>query len=446
VKKDLGFELAYQRGVQAAIWGMPAVSLASLRDATMRDLGAGHGDVVYMSGLPLPRHELLTASDEWPFVIVMLDLRRGPMVVEVPQASASGFSLSGSAVDAWMVPIVDIGMAGEDRGAGGRYLFVPPDASGYVPDGFFAVPSKTFDVYVSLRPVGDPPASLEERREYLQKIRVYEASPTSELPPHRYIDAHPRAWRTLPSYDITFFERLARTVEREPTQEKDAVMIGMLATLGIRKGVPFLPERRLARALEQAVTDARQQMEHYFETPGLGTAPYRPDGHWVTGNRTPHDGATFLVDGKLLIDERAGGYSYWTRFAPKRPRPGGVFCLRALRDASGELFDGRSVYRLSIPRRVPVNDRWSLIAYAKESKTFLPNELDRIGLSSRDTSHLRTGADGSLEIWFGPAAPAAWNVNWIPTGRDFFLVFWLYGPEAPVLGRSFRMPDLEKVA
>ena len=425
---------------------MPAVSLASLRDATMHDLGAGHGDVVYMSGLPLPRHELLTASDEWPFAIVMLDLRRGPMVVEVPPAMPSGFSLGGSAVDAWMVPIVDVGVAGEDRGAGGRYLFVPPGVKGYVPDGLFAVVSQTFDVYLSLRPVGDRPESIAERLEYLHRIRVYEAGPTRDPPPHRYIDAHPRAWRTLPSYDLTFFERLARTVDREPAQEKDAAMMGLLATLGIRKGSPFLPERRLARSLEEAVSEARQQMEHYFETPGLGTAPYRPDGHWVTGNRTPHDGATFLVDGKLLIDERAGGYSYWTRFAPKRPRPGGVFCLRALRDASGKPLEGKSVYRLRIPRHVPASDHWSLIAYAKESKAFLPNELDRIGLSSRDESQLHTGADGSLDVYFGPVAPTAWDVNWIPTGRDFFLIFWLYGPEAPVLGRSFRMPDLEKVA
>ena len=124
----------------------------------------------------------------------------------------------------------------------------------------------------------------------------------------------------------------------------------MLATIGIRKGAPFLPEGRLVRALELAVKDARRQMEHYFETPGLGMAPYRPDGHWVIGNRTPHDGATFLVDGKLLIDERAGGYSYWTRFAPKKPRPG-VFCLRASATARASCSKGASLYRLRVPRR-----------------------------------------------------------------------------------------------
>ena len=166
----------------------------------------------------------------------------------------------------------------------------------------------------------------------------------------------------------------------------------------------------------------------------------------MTGNRTPHDGATFMVDGKLLIDERAGGYSYWTRFAPKRPRPGGVFCLRALRDGSGRLLEGKSVYRLRVPRHVPARDRWSLIAYAKDSKAFLHNELDRVGVSSRDLRGFHTNADGSMDVYFGPEAPSGESVNWVPTGEDFFLIFWLHGPEAAVLGRSFRMPDLERVA
>ena len=243
---------------------------------------------------------------------------------------------------------------------------------------------------------------------------------------------------------MSFFESLARTVDQEPSQTKDAAMVGMLGTIGIRKGAPFLPEGRLVRALEQAVKDARRQMEHYFETPGLGIAPYRPDGHWVTGNRTPHDGATFLVDGRLLIDERAGGYSYWTRFAPKRPRPACTACAPC---ATARATCSREATSIACGCRsdVPARDHWSIIAYAKESKAFLPNELDRIGVTSRDQPDLRTNADGSVDVYFGPDAPHGKASNWVPTGDDFFLILWLYGPEKGVLGRSFRMPDLERL-
>ena len=208
MSEDLSHQLAYQRGVQAAIWGMPAVSLASLRDAMVSDLGARPGDVVYMSDLPLPRHELPTANDEAPFAIVMLDLSRGPMVVEVPPALTSGFSFTGSAVDAWMVPLADLGVAGEDRGRGGRYVFLPPGYQGAVPEGLHAVrrrPSTSTSRY----------GRSARRRGRCRTGRVREAhprraplpailaprdprAPAGGAPKGRYIDAHPRSWRTLP--------------------------------------------------------------------------------------------------------------------------------------------------------------------------------------------------------------------------------------------------------
>jgi hypothetical protein len=441
--QDADFQLAHQRGVQATIWGMPAVSLASLRDATFRDLGARYNDVVYMSGLPLPRHELLTPSDEAPFIVVMLDLREGPVVLEVPAATQS-LSLLGCAVDAWMVPIADVGAAGEDGGRGGRYLFLPPELDGRVPPGYLPCSSKTFEVFVSLRPIAKPTVPAADVVDYSKRVRAYPYALRDEPPAGRYIDAFPKAWRTLPAYDMSFFERLARAIDREPSQEKDSAMLGMLTTIGIRKGSPFLPQGWLVRALERAIHDGRRQMEHYFETPGLGTTPYRPDGQWVIGNRTPHDGATFFVDGRLLLDERAGGYSYWTRFAPKRPRTG-VFCLRALRDADGGLLEGRRLYRLSVPRDLPAREHWSLIAYDKESKALLRSDLDRIGVRSRDRARLRANSDGSMDVFFGPDAPHGKSSNWVATGSDFFLILWLYGPEKSVLGRSFRMPDPERL-
>src|SRR5262249_3090697 len=119
-----------------------------------------------------------------------------------------------------------------------------------------------------------------------------------------------------------------------------------------------------------------RQMEHYFETPGLAMAPARPGSHWMVSKTTPHDGATFVVDGRLLVDERAGGYSYWSRFLPRRPSRA-CYCMRSLHDGSGELLQGTDTYRLRVPRNVPARDSWSATVYAKDSKAFVPNDLDR---------------------------------------------------------------------
>jgi hypothetical protein len=443
VEQDLSYQLAYQRGVQAVIWGMPAVSIASLREATFHDLGARYYDVVYMSNVTLPRHELLTATNQAPYVIVMLNLKEGPAVLEVPPATEE-VAFFGGAVDSWMVPIADIGPLGDDAGKGGKYLFLPPGSTAQVPKGYLPAPAKTYGVHVALRSVASA-STLADAVAYSKRLRAYPLSQAESSSANRYIDAFPKTWRTLPAYDMSYFETLAQTIDEEPPQEKDAAMIGLLASIGIRKGTPFLPEGRLARALEMAVKDGRRQMEHYFETPGLAMAPYRPDGHWQVGKSTPHDGGTYLVDGKLLIDERAGGYTYWSRFAPKKPGQG-WFCLTTLRDSSGQLLKGTNLYRLRVPRQVPVRDFWSVTLYGKESKAYLHNDLNRVELSSRDRRQLRWNPDGSMDLYFGPQAPAGKQANWIPTAnRDFFLIFRLYGPEKAVFDRSFKLPDVEKV-
>jgi len=444
VEQDLGFQLAYQRGIQAVIWGMPAVNIASLRQATFRDIGARYNDIIYMSNLAEPRHELLTACNRAPYVLVMLNVKKGPVVFEVPPATAKA-AFCGCAADAWLVPLADIGPAGDDAGRGGRYLFLPPGYKNGVPDGYLPVPSKTYNVHIAVRPLANAgeTLSLGDAVAHSKRLRAYPLALADRSPANRYIDAYPKAWRTLPIYDMSYFETLAQIIDDEPLQEKDAVMIGLLASIGIQKGTPFLPQGKLARALELAVKDARRQMEHYFETPGLATAPYRPDSQWMAGNATPQESATYLVDGRLLIDERAGGNTYWSTFRPKKPGKG-VFALRALRDSSGQLLKGTSLYRLRIPRDVPVSDSWAVTVYGKESKSYVANDLNRVELSSRDP--LRENADGSVDLYFGPQPSVGREPNWIPTAsRDFFLIFRFYGPEEAVFDRSFKLPDVEKV-
>lgn len=441
--QELGYQLAYQRGVQAVIWGMPAVSLACLREATFHDLGARYNDIVYMSNVTEPRHELLTADHQSLYVMVMLNLKHGPVVLEVPPATEK-VSFRGSAVDSWMVPIADIGPAGADAGEGGKYLFLPPGYKEEAPAGYLAMPSKTYGVHVAVCPALSPKGTLANAVAYAKRLRAYPLA-QADSPANRYIDAYMRAWRALPAYDMSYFEALAEVIDDEPLQEKDAAMIGLLASIGIKKGTPFLPEGKLARALELAVKDGRRQMEHYFETPGLALTPYRPSGQWMVGNVTPHDGATYLVDGKLLIDERAGGYSYWSTFAPKR-QDNGTYCLYVLRDSSGQLLKGAGLYRLQMPREVPAQ-LWSVTVYGKESKAYIHNDSNRVGVASYDQSLLRMNIDGSVDLYFGPQAPAGKEPNWIPTAnRDFFLIVRLYGAEKAVFDRSFKLPDLEKVA
>jgi hypothetical protein len=67
----------------------------------------------------------------------------GPVVVELPARGDA--ALNGTIVDAWQIPLTDVGIAGEDQGKGGKFLLLPRDHRGDVPADYIAVPMKTYN-------------------------------------------------------------------------------------------------------------------------------------------------------------------------------------------------------------------------------------------------------------------------------------------------------------
>src|SRR5260370_40418952 len=69
----------FQRGTQAAIWGIPAVSMMGVRRGGERDLGATFNDIIYMSHPLGARHGFLTAHNQRPIVLTNLNAPCGPV-------------------------------------------------------------------------------------------------------------------------------------------------------------------------------------------------------------------------------------------------------------------------------------------------------------------------------------------------------------------------------
>jgi hypothetical protein len=57
------YQLAYQRGIEAVLWSMPAISDVFFRESLFRDLGMKPGDVLVMSKPLVARDEVLTANN-----------------------------------------------------------------------------------------------------------------------------------------------------------------------------------------------------------------------------------------------------------------------------------------------------------------------------------------------------------------------------------------------
>ncbi len=162
----------------------------------------------------------------------------GPVVVKLPPA-VPGASFYGTIEDAWYVPLTDIGFEGK----GGKYLVLPPDYKGEVPDGYIAVRPATYNTMTLLRSIL---ASLSEKdvkagNGLVQQVKVYPLSKAANPPAQRLLDMTDVMFNGLIKYDETFFISLARVLNEETLQPRDLQMMGMLLPLGIERGKEFKP-------------------------------------------------------------------------------------------------------------------------------------------------------------------------------------------------------------
>ena len=99
-----------------------------------------------------------------------------------------------------------------------------------------------------------------------------------------------------------------------------------------------------------------------------------------------------------------------------------------------------------MPPKVPVEQYWSLTAYDRETHALIKG-MDRASRASNDAA-LAKNADGSVDLWIGPKAPAGKESNWIPTdpARGFEFIFRLYAPTKALFDKAWTLPDVEKVA
>jgi hypothetical protein len=75
----------------------------------------------------------LTANADTVYFWMNIDVSDGPRVLETPPMSL------GVIDDMWFKWVTDFGLPGPDRGAGGKYLLVPPGYAGELPEGGYFV-------------------------------------------------------------------------------------------------------------------------------------------------------------------------------------------------------------------------------------------------------------------------------------------------------------------
>ncbi len=431
-------QLDFQRACQAYMWGLPIVGFAEWQYSAAKDLGAGDLDYVIYATFE-DKLGILTPAASSRYVIAFSDLAKtGPLVIEVPPGPSSGGIL-----DFWQRPITDTGLIGPDKGKGGKYLVLPPDAPGIEPKGYLVLRSPTFNIFFGHLSLYQDPAQAEA---WTRQLRVYPYAERDNPPATRLLKPEGRTWSQIPPRGMAYWERLADILNRESVAERDRFFMAMLLPLGIEKGKTFKPDGRQKRILEEGAVVGEAMAQSLSFAKRTPDSLYRPDSNWrIAIMLDPGQESKYSSQ----LDERTD-YFYQAvvtgkNMVSRTPGVGQAYLEAYECGNDGSRLDGSRTYRLRVPPDAPARQAWTITLYDADTRSFIVTREKTVALSS--LMDLTRNADGSVDIYMGPKPPKGFEKNWLPTtpGRGWFAVFRLYGPTEAYFNRSWPLPPIERV-
>jgi hypothetical protein len=438
--------LDFMRGVETFLNGMPATSLEAMR-LGLAALGARNSNQVVIFDQLMDSNPLfLTGNTSTVYCVPFLDLKKdGPTVIEIPAGAGPG-----TVNDAFFRFVIDMGPPGPDRGKGGKYLILPPGYKGKVPSGYFTAKSTSWVNWVALRGFlvdGKPDAATKMWKEGL---KIYPLAKAGNPPAMEFIRGSKKNFNTIHANDYHFFAELHTVIDREPIEMLEPELRGLFAAIGIQKGKPFAPDARMKKLLTEAAEVANATSRTIFWYEREESAFLYEGSYWkrgfVAGNYE------YLVDkgkGGRNLDARTQFYYMATVNTPamtwKLIGKGSQYAWGYL-DSKGNYLDGGKTYKLNIPKDPPALKFWSMVAYDPQTRSELQTSQPFPSKQSQRDKMI-VNKDGSIDIYFGPKAPAGKEANWIQTvpGKGWFSVLRLYSPTEAWFDKTWRPGEIELV-
>ena len=432
--------LDFERGVQAFLNAMPGASVYALREGFRSEGATDNQTVLITESLMDSKSLFLTPNTETVYNLMWLDLKSGPLVIETPP------NVLGIIDDFWFHYVGDVGNAGPDKGQGGKFLLLPPDYKGDVPQGYFVFRSKTYGNVFFWRGFvekGSTKAAVDGTKKF---AKVYALSQATNPPSMKFINVSGKAFNTIHANDFTFFEEINHVVQEEPNDALDPETLGVLASIGIEKGKPFAPDERMKKILTDSAAVGNATARAILFRSRIKEAYFYPNSAWCT----PFVGGSYEFlsqPGVRNLDARTMMFYYATGITPAMAAKiigAGSQYAGAFVDSAGNRLDGSKTYRVHLPPNIPVKTFWSFVVYDNQTRSELQTDeqFPSIGSQKKD---IVTNPDTSVDVYFGPTAPAGHETNWVQTvpGKGWNVLLRLYAPLQPWFDKTWKPGEIE---
>ena len=452
-RKTLYDELDFQRAVQAVIWAEPAVN-NWLFQRGMAKVGVPNLGAMVYDGRMQPGQEILTPNQSVVYLYDSINLAdTGPVIHIMPRGPINaGF------FDMWMRPVHDFGTVGPNKGKGDRILIVPPGYNGAIPSSYQVVRPKTNQIFSITRLSVKEGMTEAKAIELFKKVQTYRLADEASPPVKGLVLMGDPAkggkeFRMNRPVGLEYWRMVHNIIDKETIEDRDRVTLDSLAAVEVERGKPFAPDARMAKILTDAEQVGKLMMINEAFSPRAV-----PDGvvkELYTGTRWENiqllpsmtqEGPNYsFVTSRMVGFYQANGAQF--AWDPRDFPPGfGQKYAAAYQDKTGDWLKGEATYRLRVPPKVPVADFWAVTVYDVETRALIETPQHRAEINP-NVNKLKTNADGSIDLFFGPKAPPGMASNWIATapGRAWFTYFRWYGPTEAYYDKSWSLPDFERI-
>ena len=475
-------EMLYIHAVNAYTNTVQGASLWALRKG-FAEIGVKDGEFIVSPEMVDGKALMLTANMDTYYFWGNLDLSNGPLVVETPPNVLGIFD------DFWFNWISDYGLAGPDKGQGGKFLVVPEGYKGELPEGgFYIVYSKTTLVTMLGRMFlvdNSTETSVKVVRDNMKIYPYVEGGDGTSVASYlngeaklartgkhlspRLVDVSGKDFNTLPPANYTHFEYINELIQSQPAGAAGAEITGQLAAIGIVKGKAFNPDEKTKAILDKAVKVANA----YSRTAAMGALPHNKfryyeeesswwnplfDGGYLFMTPPPEIGADGSIipyenDGARKLTARTSFFYLATGITPamcmRLTGIGSQYIVGTI-DSEGNALDGAKNYKLNLPKGIPQERFWSTTVYDNQTRSFIQTDqrYPRAGSQSYPSPAAEANSDGSITLYYGPQKPAGVpDGNYVKTvpGRGWFQIIRCYSPTKGFFDKSWRPGEVELV-